>query len=153
KAAHKETKNPYFQLIHDAGFCARVCREFGVDEEKGLIVNGHVPVKLEQGESPLKRSGRAVTIDGAFSEAYGDKGYTLILDAARTYLAQHHHFESVEDAVREGADIIPTISDIGASDGIRHVKDTEKGAAIEREIAVLEELIAAYESNLLKEQV
>ena len=153
KAAHKETKNPYFQLIHDAGFCARICREFGVDEEKGLIVNGHVPVKLEQGESPVKRSGRAVTIDGAFSEVYGDKGYTLILDAARTTLAQHHHFESVEDAAREGADIIPRISDIEVFERPRLVKDTEKGASIQQEIDVLEELIRAYENNVLKEQL
>src|SRR6185503_15583217 len=152
KAAHKETKNPYFQLIHDAGFCARICREFGVDEDKGIIVNGHVPVKLEQGESPVKRSGRAVTIDGAFSEAYGDKGYTLVLDADRTFLAQHHHFESVEDAVEEGADIIPAISDVEVFEGPRRVEDTEKGAEIRREILVLEELIRAYETNLIPEQ-
>ncbi len=48
--------------------------------EGGLIVNGHVPVKVEAGESPLKRSGKAITIDGAFSEAYGDYGYTLLLE-------------------------------------------------------------------------
>ena len=107
-----ETKDPYFSLIHDASFCSRMCRELGVDEGAGLIVNGHVPVKIEKGESPLKRSGRAVTIDGAFSEAYGDRGYTLVLEAGRTALAQHHHFESVFDAVAEGADIIPVVTSI-----------------------------------------
>ena len=30
-ATHEETKNPYFTLIHDAAFCARMLREFGVD--------------------------------------------------------------------------------------------------------------------------
>jgi fructose-1,6-bisphosphatase-3 len=152
KDAHNETKNPYFRLIHDAAFCARICREFGVDEEKGLIVNGHVPVKLEKGESPVKDSRRAVTIDGAFSEAYGDKGYTLILDATRTFLAQHHHFESVEDAVEAGADIIPKISDIEVFERPRLVQDTEKGDEIRREIEILEELIRAYEDNVLTEQ-
>src|SRR6185503_9665847 len=97
KATHKETKDPYFALIHDAGFCTSVCAELGADPAHGLIVNGHVPVKIEEGESPVKRSGRAVTIDGAFSEAYGDKGYTLVLEAGRTALAQHHHFESVDE--------------------------------------------------------
>jgi fructose-1,6-bisphosphatase-3 len=153
KETHKETKNPYFRLIHDAAFCTRICREFGVDEAKGLIVNGHVPVKLEKGESPVKDSRRAVTIDGAFSEAYGDKGYTLILDAARTFLAQHHHFESVEDAVEEGADIIPVISDIEVFAAPRKVADTEKGEEIRQEIAVLEELIQAYKDNVITEQL
>ena len=57
----------------------KVLAEFGVDTRRGLIVNGHVPVKIEAGESPMKRSGKAITIDGAFSEAYGDHGYTLVL--------------------------------------------------------------------------
>jgi len=74
RAAAKEVKNPYFALLHEAAFCARICRELGVDEARGLIVNGHVPVKLEAGESPVKRSGRAVTIDGAFSEATATRG-------------------------------------------------------------------------------
>ena len=62
KATHKETKNPYFELIHDAPFCRRIAAELGGSGDV-LIVNGHVPVKLEQGEAPLKRSGLAVTID------------------------------------------------------------------------------------------
>jgi fructose-1,6-bisphosphatase-3 len=151
KTAHKEKKNPYFKLIHNRDFCRRVCEEFGVDPEYGLIVNGHVPVKLEQGENPLKDSGMAVTIDGAFSEAYGDKGYTLVLDASRTYLAQHHHFESVHDAIMEGADIIPRIRDIRVFPTTRTVGDTEKGAEIKHEIAVLGLLIRAYQENVIPE--
>ena len=73
-----------------------------------------MPVKIEKGESPMKRSGKAITIDGAFSEAYGDHGYTLVLEPDRTFLATHHHFESVEAAVREGKDIIPTITVVRA---------------------------------------
>ena len=86
-ATHDETKNPYFKLIHEAPFCERVLSEFGCDPGRGLIVNGHVPVKIDKGEDPLKRSGKAITIDGAFSEAYGDHGYTLVLEPDRTFLA------------------------------------------------------------------
>jgi fructose-1,6-bisphosphatase-3 len=152
KATHKENKNPYFKLIHTRDFCERVCREFGVDPGRGLIVNGHVPVKLEKGENPVKDSGMAVTIDGAFSEAYGDKGYTLVLDASRTYLAQHHHFESVSDAITQGADIIPSVQDIQVFDKARSVADTEKGNEIQHEIAVLDLLIRAYQENAVPEQ-
>jgi fructose-1,6-bisphosphatase III len=153
KATHKESKNPYFKLIHTQEFCQKVCREFGVDPKRGLIVNGHVPVKLEQGESPVKDSGQAVTIDGAFSEAYGDKGYTLILDAHRTYLAQHHHFESVSDAITQGADIIPKVQDIQSFEPPRTVADTEKGQDLRREVEVLELLIRAYQENAISEQI
>ncbi len=72
--------------------------------------NGHVPVKIEAGESPIKRSGKAITIDGAFSEAYGDHGFMLVLKADRTVLAKHHHFESVDAAVRDGVDTVPSIT-------------------------------------------
>ena len=151
KRAQHETKNPYFELIHEAWFCKNVLAEFGCDPERGLIVNGHVPVKLEQGESPMKRSGLAVTIDGAFSQAYGDHGYTLVLDADRTSLARHHHFESVSDAIHEGADIIPSIEHIRTFAKPRTIADTERGAKTRNEIAALEKLIDAFESNALHE--
>jgi len=153
KDVQKESKNPYFKLIHDAGFCARILREMGVDDQKGFIVNGHVPVKLEQGETPIKKSGRAITIDGAFAAAYGDKGFSLVLDANRMYLAQHHHFESVEAAVAKGTDIVPTVSDVAVYDRPRLVADTENGEAIRAEIAALEELIDAFETNAVREIV
>jgi fructose-1,6-bisphosphatase III len=151
--AHVETKNPYFKLIHEAPFCSSVCRELGVDEARGLIVNGHVPVKIEKGESPVKRSGRAVTIDGAFSEAYGDKGYTLVLDADRTSLAQHHHFESVEEAVSAGADILPIVTEIERYNPPRTIADTEVGEELRQEIEVLWGLLQAYESSAVQESV
>ncbi|HEX4150293.1 MAG TPA: fructose-bisphosphatase class III, partial [Pirellulales bacterium] len=53
-ATHAEHKNHYFALIHEPWFCDRVLAEFGADPQRGVIVNGHVPVKIETGESPLK---------------------------------------------------------------------------------------------------
>src|SRR5439155_2924872 len=114
-----------------------VLAEFGVDPGRGLIVNGHVPVKIEKGESPLKRSGKAITIDGAFSAAYGDHGYTLVLEPGRTLLATHHHFESVEAAIRDGVDIIPSIQVIRAWKPARTVTDTERGVQLRCEMELL----------------
>ena len=142
-ATHAETKNPYFSLIHDLAFCERVLEEFGCDRG-GLIVNGHVPVKIDAGESPVKRGGNAITIDGAFSEAYGDHGYTLVLESERTFLARHHHFESVAAAVRDGVDIIPTIASIREFETPRVVGDTEEGVRIRADIALLSCLVDAY---------
>lgn len=153
KEACEETKNPYFKLIHEQGFCRSILADFGVDAEHGLIVNGHVPVKIEQGESPIKKSGQAITIDGAFSEVYGDAGYTLVLDAGRTYLAQHHHFESISEAITGGADIIPTIKDVTVFDPPRRVRDTSEGDTLRHEIAALELLLRAYRENVLPERI
>jgi fructose-1,6-bisphosphatase-3 len=147
KATHKETKGAYFSLIHDVAFCKKIAVEFGVDPERVLIVNGHMPVKVDAGESPLKKSGLAVTIDGAFSEAYGDHGYTLVIDADRTYLAMHHHFESIEDAIERGADIVPTIQDLRVHGTPWRVGDTARGRDVREEIAGLERLVRAYRDH------
>jgi fructose-1,6-bisphosphatase-3 len=152
RATHQETKNAYFQLIHEVDFCDRILREFGVDPARGLIVNGHVPVKIEKGESPVKRSGKAITIDGAFSAAYGDHGYTLVLEPERTLLAKHHHFESVEAAVSDGVDIIPEIAVLRQWDRPRTVADTERGAELRRAITWLELLAQAYRGNQLQQR-
>jgi fructose-1,6-bisphosphatase-3 len=150
KATHAEHKNPYFSLIHDAGFCGRVLREFGVDPERGYIINGHVPVKLEQGEAPIKRSHRAITIDGAFAAAYGDKGFSLVLDPDRLYLAQHHHFDGADAVVKTGGDLVPSVSDVEVYDRARTVGDTERGDELRAEMAALEQLVQAFDDNVVR---
>ena len=152
KQTHSETKNPYFRLIHEQWFCDKILSEFGVDPTQGLIVNGHVPVEVEKGESPLKKSGKAITIDGAFSEAYGDHGFTLVLEPHRTFLAKHHHFESVEAAINKGADIIPSITVVREWEKPRRVADSQRGRYLRQVIKLLEELIEAYRSNDLPQR-
>lgn len=147
---HHETKDPYFDLIHETWFCDKVLQEFGVDPSRGLIVNGHVPVKIEKGESPIKRSKKAITIDGAFSEAYGDHGFTLVLEADRTLLAKHHHFDSVESAIQEGVDIVPQVTTVREEPAPRLMGDTERGDDIRGEIRTLERLVQAYQRKEIR---
>lgn len=148
--ARVETRNPYFKLIHDAEFCRGIAEEMGVSRD-ALLVNGHVPVRVDRGEEPVKRGGNAVTIDGAFSEAYGDRGYTLVLGPEHISLAEHHHFESVRDAITAGADIVPSVSVVREYRPPRRIRDTEEGRAVEGRIAALERLVEAYEQGLLPE--
>lgn len=152
ESSHEEHNNPYFEFIHDAAFCRGVLAEFGASESEGLIVNGHMPVKIERGEQPVKRGGNAVTIDGAFSEAYGDHGYTLILAADRIALAEHYHFESIAEAIHRGADITPKIAVLRVFDKLRRVADTEQGTHLRSKIALLERLVHAYEEGTLYER-
>ena len=150
KQTWHETKDPYFALINEVPFCDKVLAAFGVGPQRGLIVNGHVPVKIEAGESPLKKSNKAITIDGAFSEAYGDHGFTLVLESDRTVLAKHHHFESVQAAIRDGFDIIPSLTVVRQWATPRRMADTERGDQFRCEIRMLEKLIEAYRGNQLK---
>ena len=152
KRPHQETKNPYFRLIHEPWFCDKILAEFGVEPDQGLIVNGHVPVEVEKGESPLKRSGKAITIDGAFSESLGDHGFTLVLEPHRTILALHHHFESVEAAIVRGADIIPGITVVREWDRPRRLADSQRGRRLRSTVVQLERLVEAYRNHELREQ-
>ena len=152
KDARHEHKNPYFAFLHDAEFVKGLGREFGMGGDV-LLVNGHVPVKVENGEQPVKRGGNAVTIDGAFSEAYGDRGYTLILAPDGIKLAEHYHFESVEQVIETGADIIPKMTTIQSYSRPHTVADTEEGAGVRRQIAALERLIFAYHEGAILERV
>jgi fructose-1,6-bisphosphatase-3 len=150
KDAHKEHKNAYFELLHDAAFCKRVGALFGCGDDV-LIVNGHVPVKVEKGEQPLKRGGNAVTIDGAFSEAYGDRGYTLVLAPDRIALAEHHKFESVAKVIDSGADIVPKVTPLRTYKRPRTVADTQEGRVLRRTIDDLERLVRAYQEGVIAE--
>lgn len=150
KSLHEEHKNAYFKLIHDAEFVKRIAADFGMGPDV-LLVNGHVPVKVAKGEKPVKDGGNAVTIDGAFSEAYGDRGYTLIMDDGGIELAEHHHFDSVEQFLKGGADIVPTITPIRKAKRPRTLAETDRGAAARGQIAQLRQLIQAYRAGFLLE--
>ncbi|RYD36863.1 MAG: fructose-bisphosphatase class III, partial [Verrucomicrobiaceae bacterium] len=151
KDTHKEHSNPWFQWVHDYDFCDQIARDMGV-EGGGLLVNGHVPVKIDKGENPVKRGGNAITIDGAFSEAYGDRGYTLILGPEGDTLAEHHSFPDPKTAVLEGLDIIPKMTVLRKFDVPRKVRDTERGAEIDISISMLLQLIDAYRNGELHEK-
>jgi fructose-1,6-bisphosphatase-3 len=151
KSTHKEDAGPWFEWIHDRDFCDQIARDMGVPKD-GFLVNGHVPVRFNQGENPVKRGGNAITIDGAFSEAYGDRGYTLILGPEGETLAEHHTFPNPETAVRDGIDIIPKMTLLRSYETPRRVGDTERGREIDSVIALLLQLIEAYQMGQLQEK-
>jgi fructose-1,6-bisphosphatase-3 len=151
KDAHKEHKNAYFDLMHDAAFIKGLGRMFGVGEDV-LVVNGHVPVKVEKGEQPIKKGGNAITIDGAFSEAYGDRGYTLVIRPDRIDLAELTPFKGVERAIEHGDDIVPHMTTVRRFAKPRTVGDTQDGELIRRKIADLDLLVRAYQEGVVRQR-
>ncbi len=150
KTTHVEIKDPYFEKIHEAEFCRRVGHEFGMGDDV-LIVNGHVPVKVEKGEDPVKKGGNAVTIDGAFSEAYGDHGYTLVLGPSGVRLAEHSHFESIEHFLKCDDDMIPKLRDLRTYPESRSIRETHEGDDIQAQLCSLNSLLQAYRSGQVME--
>ncbi|HLP83321.1 MAG TPA: fructose-bisphosphatase class III [Phycisphaerales bacterium] len=152
KAAHKEPKNAYFDLMHDAEFIKKIGRMFDLGDDV-LVVNGHVPVKAEKGEQPVKKGGNAITIDGAFSEAYGDRGYTLVLKPDRIDLAEHKPFPGVAAVLSAGSDIVPDMTTIRRYEKPRMLRDTDEGHALSRQADDLDALVHAYEEGIVRESL
>ena len=105
KETHFEKKNAYYDLIENEEVIDRIMREFGLDPAGAHIVNGHVPVKRKDGESPIKCGGKVLVIDGGFSKAYqkqtGIAGYTLIYNSYGIRLVALEPFESTEAAIKK----------------------------------------------------
>lgn len=155
KAAHKEIKGNYYRLIDDAAVCRRILEDFDLHSDEAHIINGHVPVKLTKGETPIKAGGIRLVIDGGFSTAYqpetGIAGFTLIFNSYGMQLVQHEPFESTLKAIEEGVDIISTRVVVERISNRIKVKDTNIGKDLIAQINDLRNLLFAYRSGQIKE--
>jgi len=156
KSAHTEVKNPYYRYRDDETICNTILTEFGLNPTDSHIINGHIPVKTKQGESPIKANGKLLVIDGGFSKAYqpetGIAGYTLIYNSYGLLLASHAPFESRQKAIDEGKDILSSTIVLEKSTDRKRVIDTDVGLEIKEQIKDLELLLTAYRKGLIKEQ-
>jgi len=155
KQTHKEEKNPYYYLANQEEICDKILKAFGLEGEEAHIVNGHIPVKAKDGESPLRANGKMLVIDGGFAKSYqvktGNAGYILTYNSYGLLLSQNKPFESVEKAIKEEKDIISEI--VVKKTGVirKTVGDTDIGKRLKKEIEDLAELLKCYESGQLKQ--
>ena len=149
KATHKEVMNPYYKLCEKVEICDKILEEFGLKTEGSHIINGHVPVKLKDGEKPVKAGGKLFVIDGGLSKAYqsttGIAGYTLIYNSHHLALAEHMPFDPKKDST-------PKVSVVEKLKVRIMVADTDKGRELKEQIADLKELVAAYREGVIKER-
>lgn len=150
----KEPADPYFKQIDTIECCERVLKEFDLNPKRGHIINGHVPVKVKKGESPIKADGRAIIIDGGFCRAYhtktGISGYTLISNSRGLRLLQHQKIADVREALRENNDIESVSKTVELQAMRTTVGDTDEGRWIQDEITDLYKLLLAYQNGILK---
>ena len=146
----------YYKVRDDRETSCRILEEFGLDPGVSHIINGHVPVRVSKGESPVKAGGKLFVIDGGMSRPYqkvtGIAGYTLIYDSYNLILAAHAPFESRRKAIREEEDIVSTRDMIEQASTRIRVGDTDIGANIRSQIRNLSRLLEGYRKGIIKVQ-
>lgn len=156
KALIHEEKGAYFRLRNDAKICDYILDSFGVEGKHRHIINGHVPVHVAEGESPIKAEGRLMVIDGGFSQHYhsttGIAGYTLVYHSRGFELIQHEPFTSRKDAILNGTDTHSSKQLVEITGHRLRVRDTDLGTKIQTRIKELYELVSVYKHGYLKER-
>ena len=155
KAARKEVKNPFYTLLDDERVVDGILEDFGMDPATSRIVCGHVPVKVKDGEDPVKCGGKVLCIDGGFSRAYqpttGIAGFTLISNSYGFILAAHEPLPSAREAVERELDIHSTQRVVEQVAKRTLVADTDTGVQLEGQIADLEKLLGAYRQGVIQQ--
>ena len=151
----KEIKNPFYEYAENEDVCKNILKEFGIDPEEGRIIGGHMPVKLKDGESPIKANGKLLIIDGGLSKPYqkttGIAGYTLIYNSYGLVLTAHEPFTSTEDAIINGTDIHSTQLVVEKVER-KKIADTDIGKELEEQIQDLNKLLDAYKTGRIKQR-
>lgn len=155
KASYKEPTRPYYKLIKERAACEKILKEFGLDPRTAKILNGHVPVKIKDGESPIKGGGLLYVIDGGISKAYqkqtGIAGYTFIFNSRFMALAEHKPYSPLQpDGTQEFHS--PVMKTVETMPERLLIVDTDQGAVLVEKVHDLEDLIEAFKEGLIKEE-
>jgi len=154
KAAHKERAMPYYKYIDSKEICTNIIRDFGLDPSRAKIINGHVPVRIKDGESPIKGEGMLYVIDGGISKAYqkttGIAGYTFIFNSRFMSLAEHKDYSPI---LEDGTQVFnhPIMREVYRMPERMMIIDTDIGIELTRQIEDLNSLINAYKNGEIKE--
>ncbi len=155
KSTHKEFTRPYYKLINNRETCEKIIREFGLDPNRGKILNGHVPVKIKDGESPIKGGGLLYVIDGGISKAYqkqtGIAGYTFIFNSRFMALAEHKPYSPLEpDGTQKFHS--PVMKTVETMPERLLILDTDQGRRLVEKVDDLRDLVEAFKNGEIKEQ-
>ena len=155
KKVHKEYTVPYYSLIREKENCEKILAEFGLNPETSHILNGHVPVKIKDGESPIKGEGKLFIIDGGISKAYqkqtGIAGYTFIYNSRFMALAEHQKYTPKE---ADGTQTFhePIIRIVENLPVRQTVKMSDIGGELQNQLEDLKMLVRAYKTGEIKER-
>ena len=144
----RENKDWYYEYVKNESFCLKVLSEFGLFGKNSVIVNGHMPVKVKDGELPESANCRHITIDGGLSKAYHSKtgigGYTLISNSEGMFLVSHSPNFSETEMLERSVDLKSEVRKLFDYDHRILVKQTDKGMAMQKQIEILKDMLKNY---------
>lgn len=151
-----EPSDAYYKYCNDEKICDMILEEFSLKTKRGHIINGHVPVKVKEGESPVKANGKLIIIDGGFCRAYHKKtgiaGYTLISNSRGLRLLEHQSCANIKESLKANQDIESVSCTLELQNYHSSTSDTDLGEEIQCQINDIYHLMLAYQNGLIPEQ-
>lgn len=151
-----EPSDAYYKYCNDEKICDMILEEFSLKTKRGHIINGHVPVKVKEGESPVKANGKLIIIDGGFCKAYHKKtgiaGYTLISNSHGLRLLEHQSCANIKESLKANQDIESVSCTLELQNYHSSTADTDLGEEIQCQINDIYHLMLAYQNGLVPEQ-
>lgn len=142
---HSEKRNPYFDLRNNKQVVRHILKAFGLESGQSRIINGHTPVEVKKGESPVKADGQLIVIDGGMNEAYRDAtgiaGYSLLNNSYGFQIVTHQLFKSVSELFRQGKDETTLKHMIDGKLERTVIRETTIGQTIQEQIDLLLEVV------------
>ena len=155
KVTHNEPKNAYYTYYDKPEFCDKILHEFGIFADFSHIINGHMPVKVKKGEDPTHAGGKLIVIDGGFCKAYqsttGIAGYTMFFTSGALKIFAHDPYTAQTDEEMPDCEINSTCVRVENAPERITVGNTDKGRGLKEQIDVLNDLLMAYRTGLIKE--
>lgn len=151
-----EPSDAYYKYCNDEKICDMILEEFSLKTKRGHIINGNVPVKVKEGESPVKANGKLIIIDGGFCKAYHKKtgiaGYTLISNSRGLRLLEHQSCANIKESLKANQDIESVSCTLELQNYHSSTADTDLGEEMQCQINDIYHLMLAYQNGLIPEQ-
>ena len=155
KKTHVEGRNAYYKLRDNEAIINKILVEFNLSIDNSYIINGHVPVKVLDGETPIFAGGKLIVIDGGLSKVYqkqtGIAGYTLIYNSYNMLLVAHKPFDESLTTIDNDEDIISDQIFLQNNKTRIKVGETDIGGKLRKDIRELNMLLSAYKKGFVKE--
>lgn len=154
KEIQKEKYLSYYTKSKEYETACYILKEFSLTSPNSHIINGHVPIKTKDGQSPVEANGKLLLIDGGYSKAYqavtGVAGITLTYNSHGLNVITHEPFESIEKAVEDGIDIKSERRFVSTAENVILNASTDIAKDTHKKIYFLEMLLTAYLNGDIK---
>ena len=146
KETHKETTLYWEKNLQNEDFIKLIMDEF--DSER--IVYGHTPVNIEKGGKIASQNGRAINIDGGFSDAYLGRGHALIHTPYSLYAIILPSQDEIEKSEKEKIPAKLKFEEIASFKNPKKIKDSYKGKLLVMEKEELLDKLKTFNIKSIK---